>query len=143
MCDQYWLDNPCGDMKAYWNEYWNTYHPIHSWMNWADNTMNNAGGWTSCFDWMNAHSINNVWLFADNTGDESVIQNWCINAWEKSWLLRQEKYLTIVYQCSGLDCSQPNGGNCMVTQFYLFLFIVLGMDAACLLTHRHYSYSLI
>ena len=87
-------------------------------MNWADNTMNNAGGWPSCFDWMNAHSINNVWLFADNTGDESVIQNWCINAWEKSWLLRQEKYLTIVYQCSGLGCSWPDGGTWTVLTAY-------------------------
>jgi hypothetical protein len=109
MCDQYTLSNSCGDMKAFWNEFWNYYHPVHSWMNWADNTGLNAGGWPSCFDWMNAHGFSEVWLYAaSNTGDEGVIQNWCVNAWEKAWLLRQEKYLTIIYQCSGLDCNWAN-----------------------------------
>ncbi len=101
MCDQYYLNDCNGDMKAFWNEYFNYYGGLNkSFMNWMDNTMNNAGGWPSCFDWMNAHAFNRVWLYADNAGDESVIQNFCQYAWSYGWMLRFEKQFLIIWKCS-------------------------------------------
>ncbi len=114
MSDQYYLDDPCGTMVDYWNEYFNYYNP-YSFADMMDNTMNNAGGWGSCFNWASAH-INNIWLYASNTGDESVIQNFCQTAWETGWLYRLENQFLIIWKCSSpspcTNCNYQTGqGN--------------------------------
>jgi hypothetical protein len=118
MCDQY-VGNLCGSMKDYWNEYWNFYGS-HSWMNWANNTGGNAGSWPDCFNWMNVHGINNVWLYASKTGDEGVIQNWCATAWQYFWSQRYMKQY--VYICASVDCSNcndfPNGNWDIISEGY-------------------------
>ncbi len=120
MCDQYWLDNECGTMVDFWNEYFNYYNPF-SFSDWMDNTMNNSGGWSSCFSWANSH-INQIWLFADGAGNESVIQNYCQTAWYTSWLLRFAKQLIIIWKCNSsspcTNCSYPSSGNWYVYESY-------------------------
>ena len=122
MCDQYLLSNSCGDMLAFWQEYYSTYSP-HSWMNWADNTGSNAGDWANCFNWMNIEGLTNVWLYADESGNEGVIQEWCQNAWEKYWLLEEEQYIQTIWSCiepSCSDCNYPTEGDWEIVGMYYY-----------------------
>ena len=103
MCDQYVLSNPCGDMEQFWNEYWGYYGVAHSWTNWADNTGSNAGNWPYCFDFMNSKGLNHIWLYADETGTEGQIQQWCGTAWQKGWNLEYAQQVATQWACV------PNG----------------------------------
>jgi hypothetical protein len=120
MCDKY-SENCCGNTTDWWSDYHNFYGNSLNPCNWMSVTENDGtregdypcAGWpypnssdfSTLLGYANNYGMNNTWLFACGTGNEAAVLNFSFHAWATGWMLRQEKYLTIVYQCSGLDCN--------------------------------------
>ncbi|MHB9004812.1 MAG: hypothetical protein ACYC6C_12280 [Coriobacteriia bacterium] len=108
MCDKYTDGNFNGDAHDYWNKYkvyyGIPYANISNWLSFAStfdqgDLLNVASAW----------GMNPIWVYGDdNFVNDSYFQTFANTAWITGWLLRQEKYLTIVYTCGGLDCNWQN-----------------------------------
>ena len=127
MCDEY-HGNCLGHTSDYWNEF-KGYYISKNISNWLDVTINNGYGnasscgyaatsWSTLLYTANYNGIGEVWLYAVDEGDETAILNFCLSAWQMHWNLRLQKHLVIIYQCSGLNCSWPDGGNWTVYAAY-------------------------
>jgi hypothetical protein len=116
MSDQY-HGNCAGYATDYWDQFYTYYGANKSISNWMEVVANNGDGnthvdciyqnrvssnWSSLFDRANAHSQNEVWLFAANTGNETAVSNFCEAAWTKGWLLQKFQYVIINYRCDEL-----------------------------------------
>jgi hypothetical protein len=114
MCDQY-----NGDLEGSATEYWDEFHSYYgsnkSISNWMSVTANNGDGnshrgyvwptetasdWSSLFDYTSILPLSEVWLYASNTGNEANVQNFCLVAWEKGWLLQKYQYIIINWRCA-------------------------------------------
>ena len=109
MCDQY-QTNVTSDL-TYWKESFGSRN-ISDWMSLYTNYSNSGyPDFSTMFGAINNLGITDVWLYADEGANLDHLQQFSYAAWANAWLSRLEKHLVIVYQCSGLGCSWPDGGT--------------------------------
>jgi hypothetical protein len=133
MCDQYWGD--ClGRATYYWSEFWNYYGHSKNIANWMHVVVNqgntpdkcmfdnyNASSFTDLFNQVNYEGLNEIWLYAQDIGDEDAINLFCQAAAEEGWLLREWEEYAIEYKCDGscpLYCVWPTTGNWYVYRIW-------------------------
>jgi hypothetical protein len=124
MCDEYY-GNCLGHTYEYWNEF-HGYYGSKNIANWMDVVINNGNGqspgicnyastsWLTLLTTANGIGLNEVWLYAQGTGNEAAIANFCASAWQDSWLTRQQKGLVTEYRCAQnncTSCSYPTQGT--------------------------------
>jgi hypothetical protein len=136
MCDEY-HGNCCGTVDQYWSEFNNYYLQSKNITNWLSVSANNGDGnthvdcpyinsvsnnWYDMLGHANRTGMNEVWLYANATGSETGVQNFCYNAWELGWLLRQYQQVVVIWKCSDIpaceECLWNNYGNWYVSGSY-------------------------
>ncbi len=127
MCDEY-HGNCCGTVDQYWSEF-NSYYGVgKNPSNWLQLTANNGNGNThlDCFyknsvsnNWhdllyhanYSGSGMNEIWLYANNTGSEQDVKNFVDTAWRLGWLSRYGRGYIIIWQCTYHQYdSTPNQG---------------------------------
>ena len=110
-----------GDVTSSWTNFKNGYGSKNV-ANWISLEYNADGtgysDYSSCFGAANRLGLSDVWLYADDYNSLDLLQKFSYSAWANAWLSRLKKHLVIVYQCSGLGCSWPNGGTWTVYTAY-------------------------
>ncbi len=112
-CDKYTL-NCCGNVTYYWDEFQKYYGINRNFSNWMNITVNNgstpgdfpcstwpfakSADWSTLFKSADSYGINNLWLFAEGTGNKSAVLNYCRTAWKSEWLKRRGKKLIILWK---------------------------------------------
>lgn len=113
MCDQY-VGTIYGDPLDYWNKYTENYGTAFFIAGWLNNTQDLENWWGSSFSLVNNSltNISQIWLYALNTGNESLVESFCETAWQNGWLLRLEKETEIIWKCTNSQpCTNCNWNN--------------------------------
>lgn len=95
--------------------------------NWMNVVINNGstgyfrgfcGGystdWTTLFGHANGYGMNNIWLYAYQTGDQTDVSNFAYSAWTQGFVLNLEKQVFTEWKCtqnSCTSCSYPTEGT--------------------------------
>jgi len=102
MCDEY-HGNCFGRVDDYWYMFQWVYSAPKNISNWLSVTANNGDGnthvacpyinapadnWFNMLGHANEMGINEIWLWANGTGNEAGVSNFSEQAWEQDWLLR-------------------------------------------------------
>jgi hypothetical protein len=118
MCDEY-HGNCFGRTYDYWHEFQGYYGANRNITNWMHVVINNGSGvstscsylassWDALLATADVEGINEVWLFADGTGNEAAIANCCTTCWQDQWLLQYQVGETYISINESTDCD-PNG----------------------------------
>jgi len=143
MCDEY-HGNCFGTVDDYWNEFRNYYGATKNISNWLNLTANNGDGRThvAC-PFINSHSnnwydllgnanrngINEVWLWASGTGNETLVNDFSEQAWSRDWLLRAYGYYCIEWGCDTQPCYPDCHWGVGLGPWYVKQIYKLGDDA--------------
>ena len=126
MCDEY-HGNCCGTLDQYWSEFNNYYGSWKSKSNWLQVVANNGDGNThvDCFyinsvsnNWhdmlyhANNSGMNEIWLWAVNTGSDQGVRDFCDTGWQLGWLLKKYRYAQLTWICDEIPaCTYCSWGN--------------------------------
>jgi hypothetical protein len=119
MCDQYYGDGYYGRANNYWDEFRSYYGVTKNISNWTDATPHNdydGDTWDALFSDANAYGLNEIWLYACNSGNEDDICDFMNAAFINGWALKKYKYATIYWQCDAIPACKyctwgdPNAG---------------------------------
>ena len=131
-CDEYY-GNCAGHTYQYWNLYKQCYSSKNK-SNWMHVVINNGNGnasscgyaatsWQTLITTANNLGINNIWLYAYQTGNENAVINFSISAWETGWMYRFQNMITTVWLCNTnnpcANCVSPNG-NWYIDEMYSY-----------------------
>jgi len=145
MCDEYhgncWAKilGQLHTVVDYWNEFHGYYGSSKNISNWLSVSANSGDGpthvdcgnysWVSSSWWellldANRNNLDELWLWANGTGDEMRVGEFCYNAWGFGWLLRAYGYYCIVCGCDSVPCYPDcqwgvgNGDGGYIKQIY-------------------------
>ncbi|MGA7721947.1 MAG: hypothetical protein WCA84_12335 [Ignavibacteriaceae bacterium] len=130
MCDDYY-SNCCAPASGYWDAFRQYYGPRNI-SNWMSVVINNGStgyyeglcssgtstNWASLFDRANSYGMNNIWLYAYKTGNDSLVSAFAGVAWSRGFSLRQSYYLGSEWTCSQDSSSFPGKGAWSLTDMY-------------------------
>ncbi len=119
MCDQYKYET-----VSTWNSFKEDYgnKNISNWMSLEYNQSGvpaSHGDFSTLFGAANRLGINNVWLFAVDYGNLSLLQQFPYAAWANGWLLRYEGERVTVLQNTDGTCDPINGKWEIVDSYYI------------------------
>ena len=128
MCDKYYGNCLGGHTYEYWNEFHGYYCANKNFSNWFHVVINNGNGissscqyaatsWITLLTTADGKGINEVWLYAQDTGDETGIANCCASCWQDHWLTQFQRQRVNVLINTGTTCS-PNGPWGMYDTWY-------------------------
>jgi hypothetical protein len=134
MCDDYY-SNCCDSAAGYWDAF-RSYYGSRNISNWLSVVINNGStgyyeglcstgystGWAALFDNANTNGINNVWLYAYMTGNDSAVSDFAYTAWSRDFTTRQASSIETIWTCSQdscSDCSFPNKGTWSISAMYI------------------------
>ncbi len=134
-CDAYPSDC-CYPTTGYWDKFNNAFgaHDISNWMSVTVNNGStpgsypcagypwpNSSDWSSLFGEANAIGMNNIWLYAYQTGNQAAVSNFAYSAWTNGFVLNLEKQVFTEWKCTQdncTDCVWPNEGVWYIYNMY-------------------------
>jgi hypothetical protein len=129
-CDEYY-SNCCASASGYWDSF-NQYYGTRNISNWMHLVVNNGStgyyqglcssgtstDWADLFDRANSYGMNNIWLYAYGTGNDSLVSAFASVAWSRGFSLRQSFYIGSVWSSSQDSSSFPDKGTWSLMEMY-------------------------
>ncbi len=123
-CDQFY-GNCFGHTYEYWDAFKN-YYQSKNISNWLHVVINNGNetdptcgyrstSWQTLMSTADGLGIDNIWLYAYDTGDQNAVIDFTLAAWQSGWMYKYQDQITTVWQCTEsnpcVNCVWPNVGT--------------------------------